>query len=393
MNRLPRILFVLNPSIGRNSCWVRARIFKDIFLDNGWHVEYVDWTPDSSQNILAKSSRLNNKIVRLARNFDVVYLIKVPSLYFVRRLKASCHAKVVFDLNDALWNSHHQYQWKSLVEILQNVDAVFAENEYLASYARKYHHTVRVVPDSAPLERFDAMRSIREKQPNDKTVIGWVGSPSTLGALAAIQQPLERVFERYANLELRIVGCSNVSMLPQFKHVNYSIIPDGYDEKILIREILNLDIGLFPPPSDIDDYCARGALKAVLYMAGGVPCVCQAAGDCAVLIQDGSNGMLATSQEEWIEKIEVLVDSPQLRVEMGRRGLELVRNQRALLPVFSQLKDALRDVMSLQHRTTFSRVTMGAQVKCVECKQMIEYVIKRLATVCRKRTYTWKCRQ
>ena len=353
--RGPSILFVLNPAVGRNSCQVRAQLFQTIFQDHGWKVDYATWTHEPSRY---EADHKNEAIARLAKDYDIVYLIKVPSLRFIRRVQLTSRARVVFDLNDALWTKNHNAGWRDFNAILRAVDAVFAENEYLARYARARSAFVRTVPDSIPLERFDALRSGYQAKNGEKIIIGWVGSTSTLGALKAIQGPLEHVFEHHANLELHILGCSDVNLLPGFRHVRYRIFPDGYDEEVLVRHILGLDIGLFPPPFDLSEYCARGLLKAVLYMGGGVPCICQRAGDAERLIQDEINGMLAGTSEEWVEKLEALIISPRLRREIGKGALETVRAQRALTPVFAQFEAALLELLSSGHRPLLARPSL-----------------------------------
>lgn len=49
---------------------------------------------------------------------------------------------------------------------------------------------------------------------------------------------------------------------PAFSKLQYSILPQ-YDEQTMIGEILGMDLGLFPPPLDMEDYCSRGRLEAL----------------------------------------------------------------------------------------------------------------------------------
>lgn len=370
-----RILFVLNPAIGRNSCWVRAQLFKDIFEKSGWIVNYVVWLPEPSWYFLAKKNYKNDAIYRLAQDYDIIYIIKVSSVHFVERLQLTSHAKVVFDLNDALWDANHNSGWGDLDKILRRADAVFAENEYLAMYARARNKFVRIIPDSIPMERFDEIRLTAQKESPDKIIIGWVGSPGTLGALHSIKDPLEHVFQRHPDLELQVLGCSDASMMPVFEYVRYRLYPDGYNEEALIRRILNIDIGLFPPPFDIDEYCSRGALKAVLYMAGAVPCVCQRAGECEKLIQDGITGMLAETPDEWVQKLDALIASPQFRSEMGKSALGRVRGERSLLPIFEKFNAALMEVVVLPQRSWFARMGLAIRVPFYEIKFFIYSII------------------
>src|SRR5207248_9219863 len=78
-------------------------------------------------------------------------------------------------------------------------------------------------------------------------------------------------------------------------------------------------IGIMPMP---DTEWTRGkcGFKALLYMACAVPPVCSPVGMTTDIVQGGENGLLATTTEEWIEKLSMLVESPSLRRQMGAAG-------------------------------------------------------------------------
>ena len=81
--------------------------------------------------------------------------------------------------------------------------------------------------------------------------------------------------------------------------------------------------GLMPAP---DDVWARGkcACKALQYMAVEVPAVCSPVGMNAQLIRGGENGLLASSEDEWVDKLSLLIRSEELRRRLGRAGRETV---------------------------------------------------------------------
>ncbi len=71
-----------------------------------------------------------------------------------------------------------------------------------------------------------------------------------------------------------------------------------------------------------DNPWSRGkcGLKALQYMALGIPTVCSDVGVNADIIRDGDNGFLAATEEEWVEKLRRLLRSAQLRQQLGRAG-------------------------------------------------------------------------
>ncbi|HNC29433.1 MAG TPA: glycosyltransferase family 4 protein, partial [Cyclobacteriaceae bacterium] len=86
---------------------------------------------------------------------------------------------------------------------------------------------------------------------------------------------------------------------------------------------LKLDIGVMPLT---DDIWAKGkcGFKALQYMALGVPCVISPVGVNSEIVDNGVTGFLATTKNEWIEKLERLMADQKLREAMGKKGREKV---------------------------------------------------------------------
>ncbi|MBQ2543239.1 MAG: glycosyltransferase, partial [Bacteroidales bacterium] len=45
------------------------------------------------------------------------------------------------------------------------------------------------------------------------------------------------------------------------------------------------------------------------------------------IINDGKNGFLASNDDEWVEKLSVLIDSEQLRREIGKNARQTVEER------------------------------------------------------------------
>ncbi len=340
-----RVLIVCDPLLGHATVRVRGFMFRPFFQQYGWTASYVNRRPEGRPLDPRAIREQEDRIVEASREYDVVYLLKVPSFSLVDRLKRRSTARVVFDLSDTLWKPVHREQgWHDLEAILQRVDAVFAENEYMGAFGARYNRFIRLVPDSTPVERFERIRRQIAPRPAGRTVVGWIGSQGTVGALQAIRGPLRRVFDRHPDLVLRVVGCG--SPPPDLPGIPCSFRPD-YDEDGMIREVLGMDVGLYPPPGDAEDYVGRGGLKAMIYMTGGVPAICLKAGECASLIEDGVTGMLVEKESDWDEKLDRLVRDPALRLEMSRRAREAARTRHSPEAVFRILAAALQEVIAV----------------------------------------------
>src|SRR5207247_1143485 len=90
-----------------------------------------------------------------------------------------------------------------------------------------------------------------------------------------------------------------------------------------LDELSRFDIGVMPLPNE---EWARGkcALKALQYMALGVPTVTSPVGVNADIIRHRENGMLASSEEEWVEQLVTLAGDARLRERLGRAGRRTV---------------------------------------------------------------------
>ena len=103
-----------------------------------------------------------------------------------------------------------------------------------------------------------------------------------------------------------------------------------------VAEIGQLDIGIMPLT---DDLWARGkcALKIVQYLAVGVPVVCSPVGMNRDIVRDGVNGFWTTTKREWVDRLGVLIEDPELRKQMGLAGRKIVEERYSLQVVGERL--------------------------------------------------------
>ena len=90
-----------------------------------------------------------------------------------------------------------------------------------------------------------------------------------------------------------------------------------------VAELSEIDIGIMPLPND-EWTKGKCALKGLLYMSLEQAAVLADVGVNSEIIQNGVNGFLATSTEDWVEKLSLLIDNPNLRQEMGQKGRQTV---------------------------------------------------------------------
>ena len=92
-----------------------------------------------------------------------------------------------------------------------------------------------------------------------------------------------------------------------------------------IKDLQKIDIGVYP--LTIDQWVSgKSGLKAIQYMALGLPVVASNLGCNNRVIENNLSGMLVNNQEEWIKSISQLIENPSLRKFLGTNARNRVEN-------------------------------------------------------------------
>lgn len=332
---MKKLLIVCDPFHGHISHKIRGLTMMAPLESMGWKVSLLNFREYNMEGILS-----------FALDYDFVYLIKVDSLELIQKLKQRTHAKVIFDLTDALWMPHFRKDgWGNINSILSTSDAVFCCNNYDKGYALLHNRNTFIVPSFANVTRFDELKQRAIPKSTNNIVIGWLGSVGTVYSVMNIRTPLVNLSRKFTNLYLHMIGCDRTDMSSLMK---VTIFPDGYNEDIMIYELLKTDICVFPITRSEEDYNIRGPLKTLNYMAAGIPTVSYNSGECSKIIKDGINGMLAKTNEEWENKLELLIKNPELRKKIGQNGYQIVKEKYSKERCVEILSSSLEQVGNLK---------------------------------------------
>jgi len=96
-----------------------------------------------------------------------------------------------------------------------------------------------------------------------------------------------------------------------------------------------------------DSEWARGkcAFKMLQYMAAGIPVVASPVGMNAEILASSSVGLAAQNNEQWVESLSTLLESPETAESMGENGRQLVEKKYSLLVVSSKWQRVFREMM------------------------------------------------
>ncbi len=234
--------------------------------------------------------------------------------------------KIIYDLDDAIYmgitspqNTLLKYLKcpSKVKKIIRISDHIITCNAYLADYARKYNKNVTIIHTSVDTEKF--IPKINDNK-HDIT-IGWIGSHSTTRYLEELKDIFYELSKRYS-FSLKIVGAAEHNI----KIPNIKIINMNWGLKDEIEQFQSLDIGVYPLP-DNDWTKGKTGFKTIQYMSVGVPCIVSDTGANRDIVQDGVNGYLAKTEDEWIEKLSNLIKDPMLRKNIGLKGRKTVEER------------------------------------------------------------------
>ncbi len=258
--------------------------------------------------------------LRRAGDFDVAFVYREATLlgppWLERRLARVL--PLVFDFDDAIWlpASSAANAWASALkprgktaELCRLARHVTAGNETLAAFARLHagDERVSVVPSTIDLAAYP----LRERPPNARPVIGWTGSATTLPYLEALVPALLRLRAR-VDFELRVIGPEPEP--DAFEGLDLRVVP--WSAASEADDLRAFDIGLMPLP---DDEWSRGkcGMKALQYMALGIPPVVSPVGVNATLVEHGINGLHARTSHDWVAAGAVLLAHADARARLG----------------------------------------------------------------------------
>lgn len=306
---------------------LRAHQFQAHLADAGVDTEYWSflslrdsrrWFGDAGP--LARLMVLARGVLRtlwlpgLLGGADVVLVLReaLPIASAVVERAAARRAPVVWDVDDAIWTDYPRLfaRWMparmrlspvKYEQIAGLATEVWAGSEVLAQWCRRHAAEVHVVPTVLDLATVcpSSGRS---------GAAAWVGSASTaefletvLPALAGIDPPLE----------VRCVGAGDVE--PHGVAVSAQPWTQEAEEQVLA----DARVGLYPIDLDHPLGPGKAGLKAVLYMAHGVPSVVTPTETVAGLVRDGVEGFHAATPEQWRDRVQRLLGDDELWQRMA----------------------------------------------------------------------------
>lgn len=329
-------VLALMPALYDTSPGQRYRLeqWEPFLRELGVEISYEPFECEELHSLLYKPGLLGQKLslvtkglsrrvsaLKRAKKFDLVYIFREAALLgpaVFERLIHRAGVPIVFDFDDAIFVSYRSPSngYLSYLKFATKAKTscrlashVMVGNPYLAEYARQVNDCVTVVPTTIDTDKY---RVVSSKQKAELPVIGWTGSHSTVQHLDTLGNALETL-AKSQRFTVRVIGTPNY----QLHGVEVEALK--WRSETELDDLGVIDIGVMPLPDD-DWSKGKCGLKALQFMALGIPTICSPVGVNTDIIRDGENGFLASSEKEWLEKLTRLIESKELRERLGRAG-------------------------------------------------------------------------
>jgi len=262
----------------------------------------------------------------LARKYDIVFIHReatpIGPAWFEWIITKMLRKKMIYDFDDAIWISavsknNRGLAWLRNVIKVKNIcrwaTIVVTGNSFLSSFASQFNKKVKIIPT---VVNTDVAHSKFQDQQVASPAIGWTGSFSTLKYLDIVLPVLQELQENYDFTFIVIADKDPKLPLKKYQFIKW-------DRETEVEDLLNFHIGLMPLHND-ELSKGKCGFKAIQYMSLGIPAVVSPVGVNSEIVDNGVNGFLCATSEDWKKKLEELLLNADLRSKFGLSAREKI---------------------------------------------------------------------
>jgi glycosyltransferase involved in cell wall biosynthesis len=317
------------------------------------------WSPAASEH-LYEPGQWGRKVAGVAGGFlrrvgdgrdalraDLVYLFleALPlGPPILERMLVRRGVPLVYDIDDLVYLPHSSGQnpfmrwlrdYGKVHELMGLANHVIVCTAHLQAVAAGYNKHVTRISSTIDLDLYQP----RPHRPRTEgLVIGWSGSHSTSPYLHLLDSVLAEL-QRTEGIRVKVIG-DGAFRIPG---VEIKAMPWRLETEV--AELSEIDIGVYPLP-DEEWVLGKSGLKALQYMALGIPTVAQSVGTNLEIIDDGVNGLLAGDAKEWAQALRLLIRDPELRARLGDAGRRTVAAHYSVAVTRPEYLGVLDEVLS-----------------------------------------------
>lgn len=244
----------------------------------------------------------------------------------LERIYAWLNPRMVYDIDDMIHLAHSSQanrftKWlkgsSRITHLMKKARYVITCTPALDAFARQYNPNTTDISSTINTTTYEPVNPY-ENQPNQPITLGWSGSHSTEKYLSILTNVLQEI-SKQRKIRLLVIGSGKFTM------PGVDVQSIAWKSATEVADLQKIDIGLYPLPDDPWVY-GKSGLKALQYMALGIPTIATAIGTNFRVIESGQSGLLVKTEEEWINALLKLIDQPAERRRLGQAGRQRVEN-------------------------------------------------------------------
>ncbi|MCB1686981.1 MAG: glycosyltransferase [Halioglobus sp.] len=204
---------------------------------------------------------------------------------------------------------------------MRRADSLILSTSYLQALAQtEFGGRTYLWPnlaDSATLSIAQNLDCEKDLSDASSVTIGYAsGSRAHDEDFKVVVPALARVLEMYEHVNLQVIGYA--VMPPELHRFSDRINARPFSGYVKYFEALRkVDINIVPLVNDRFNAC-KSAIRYLEASLCGVPTVASSVGQFAEIVNDGHDGCLAERQEEWVSALSRMIESRELRLQMGQ---------------------------------------------------------------------------
>jgi glycosyltransferase involved in cell wall biosynthesis len=241
---------------------------------------------------------------------------------------------VIYELDDLLLelpDEHVSYADLSVMQLpmiwaLVEADAITVSTPYLQECLRIFNPNTWLLPNFLNDELWAFRPPQKDGLEAHAIVIGYMGGRTHAADLQYVQPALKQILDRYAGkVRLCFWGAEPPGELRSHPQVSWTPLDlQDYAEFARYFAAQNCDIFISPLVDDRFNQ-AKSAIKYLEYSALGVAGVYSRILPYESIVEDGVNGMLASTVDEWVLCLQKLIEDPDLCRELGQSAQRTVQ--------------------------------------------------------------------
>ncbi len=312
--------------------------YLDHWRANGYEVVVSPFMTRRFQSIVYQPGRIPEKVfwvgwgyVRRIRDllrlpfYDGAYIflwVTPFGLPFFEALFAWTARRFVYDIDDMVFLGHSSEAnrfiqvlkgRKKMIFLMRKADHVVVCTPHLEAFVQQHNPNTTDISSTIDTDRYAPVNPYSNAR---RLTLGWSGSHSTANYLHLLDDVLLELAQEI-DFQLKVIGD------PDFTVDGVDVLAQEWRERTEVQDLQAIDIGLYPLP-DEEWVLGKSGLKALQYMALGIPTVATGIGANSRIIEDGENGFLVSDPGEWKRCLLQLASDPELRRRIGHNATRTV---------------------------------------------------------------------